>query len=515
MITKIELQEPEKMAIGEVKDELIMRLHDAFLLFREDQYHVSAKAFGDAESGVKDGDFSESLKALKPWLDDLGKSQSENASRIQDLFDRLVSWKKQPASLALATVEQFELIETEVVDEFGMSQSEYLHLSLLEEDIKKGLDLVDQGRTLVGDSLKEIRDKKLYRAYGTFEAYCEQNRGFSRSRAYQFIDEASVVNNLLTAGINPEALPENEAQARALAPLTPERQVEVWSEVKASGKPSAAKIKAIASGGSALTPSPSPSGGEGGKSSPEMIDVSISYKTHGVLSMNPVPDGFIEFNGYVIPVGEAKATQKALNKALAALDQAQDDDGDWDKNLWETPDNIARAIANLLRGGQSICEPCAGSGQIAKAIASLFEEKGWEYELTAIEILKERAAKLEDNRYFSIDANFLEFDFGSDTFDVVVTNPPFDRGLEILEKSLSLLNISGRCLFLLPIAYFQTQERAKQFAGMGAYIHRIYPIVGRVAYLKNGIPESGRQCEDAIFDIRRGKSLNGVEFIWQ
>jgi hypothetical protein len=508
MITKIELQEPEKMAIGEVKDELIMRLHDAFLLFREDQYHVSAKAFGDAESGVKDGDFSESLKALKPWLDDLGKSQSENASRIQDLFDRLVSWKKQPASLALATVEQFELIETEVVDEFGMSQSDVERLTQLEFAI-------DKGRTLIGDSLREIRDAGLYKQYGTFEQYCEKKWGFSKSRAYQLIGEAKVVHNLLASGIEPDALPENEGQARALAAVPPEKQADVWKQASAEGKATAAKIKAIASGGSALTPSPSPSGGEGGKSSPEMIDVSISYKTHGVLSMNPVPDGFIEFNGYVIPVGEAKATQKALNKALAALDQAQDDDGDWDKNLWETPDNIARAIANLLRGGQSICEPCAGSGQIAKAIASLFEEKGWEYELTAIEILKERAAKLEDNRYFSIDANFLEFDFGSDTFDVVVTNPPFDRGLEILEKSLSLLNISGRCLFLLPIAYFQTQERAKQFAGMGAYIHRIYPIVGRVAYLKNGIPESGRQCEDAIFDIRRGKSLNGVEFIWQ
>lgn len=415
---------------------------------------------------------------------------------------------QEPENMALTTVEQFDLIETEVVDEFGMSQGDVERLTQLEFAIQKGIDSIKA----IGESLREIRDSGLYKQYVTFEAYCEAKWGFSRSRAYQYIEAEKTVHNLLTAGINPEALPVNEGQVRALSSVPEDKQAEVWCEVKASGKPTAAKIKAIAT---SLTPSPSPSLGEGGKSSPEMIDVSISYKTHGVLSMNPVPNGFVEFNGYVIPVGEAKATQKALNKALAALDQAQDDDDDWDKNLWETPDNIAKAIANLLRDGLSICEPVAGTGQIARAIVSHFEEKGWEYELTAIEILKDRAAKLEDNRYFSIDADFLEFDFGSEKFDVVVTNPPFDKGLDILKKSLSLLNISGRCLFLLPIAYFQTQERAKQFAGMGAYIHRVYPIVGRVAYLKNGIPESGRQCEDAVFDIRKGKSLNGVEFIWQ
>ena len=169
----------------------------------------------------------------------------------------------------------------------------------------------------------------------------------------------------------------------------------------------------------------------------------------------------------------------------------------------------------LLCDGLSILEPCAGTGMIARAIVDICEIGGWEYELTAIEIRKDRAAVLEDNRYFSIDADFLDFDFGDERFDVVITNPPFDIGMEILERSLDLIKADGRCLFLLPIAYFQSQDRAKKFAKLNAHIHRVYPIVGRVAYLKNGVPETGRQCEDAVFDVRLGKLDGGVEFIWQ
>lgn len=457
MIAKIELIKPEEMAIAEVKDELIMRLHDAFLLYREDQAHGASKAFGDAENAVKDGDWAEGFRALSPWLDNLRLSQFENASRMDDLFERLIKWKNEPQSSALVAPEQLEVVDVEMVDEFGMSQEEVERLVQLEYAIKVGVE----GFRLAGEALREIRDTKLYKQYGTFEQYCEKKWKFTKTRAYQLMDAEKTVNNLLTAGINPEALPVNEAQVRALSALPEDRQVEVWSEAKAAGKVTAARIKAIASGGSALTltPSPSPMGGEGGKSSPDV----------------------------------------------------------WNPNLWETPTHIAKAMAMILNEDEAlILEPCAGTGQIARAIADIRDLAGWDCELMAIEILKERSEKLEDNRYFSIDADFIDFDFGDQRFDAVVTNPPFDIGLDILEKSLLLLKSGGRCLFLLPIAYFQTQERAKKFATFNAHIHGIYPIVGRVAYLKNGIPETGRQCDDAIFDVRLGADCEGgMEFIWQ
>ena len=42
-----------------------------------------------------------------------------------------------------------------------------------------------------GKSLKELRDKRLYRStHRTFEEYCRERFGYNRSRSYQFIDAA-------------------------------------------------------------------------------------------------------------------------------------------------------------------------------------------------------------------------------------------------------------------------------------------------------------------------------------
>ncbi len=92
----------------------------------------------------------------------------------------------------------------------------------LEEVIKQGLNtFVD-----VGNALLEIRDKRLYRAdYSTFEGYCQERWGFSRSRAHRLIEAAETTKNLLPIG---NTLPLNESQARPLTSLEPEMQVEAW-----------------------------------------------------------------------------------------------------------------------------------------------------------------------------------------------------------------------------------------------------------------------------------------------
>jgi len=61
---------------------------------------------------------------------------------------------------------------------------------------------------------------------GTFEAYCKGEWDFTRMRASQLIAAAGVVKNVN----NCLQIPSNEAQARPLAQLPPEKQVEVWDE---------------------------------------------------------------------------------------------------------------------------------------------------------------------------------------------------------------------------------------------------------------------------------------------
>ena len=87
----------------------------------------------------------------------------------------------------------------------------------LEETIRQGLNtFVD-----VGNALLEIRDKRLYRQeYSTFEEYCREQWSFTKQRAYQLMDAATVVDTIQKSTIV-DFFPKTESQARPLASLEP------------------------------------------------------------------------------------------------------------------------------------------------------------------------------------------------------------------------------------------------------------------------------------------------------
>lgn len=82
---------------------------------------------------------------------------------------------------------------------------------------------------LIGKALKEIRDDRLYRIllFQTFETYTRARWEIGKSQAYRLIEACRVVDNLSPIG---DALPENEAQVRSLAPLKPAAQRKIWSD---------------------------------------------------------------------------------------------------------------------------------------------------------------------------------------------------------------------------------------------------------------------------------------------
>jgi hypothetical protein len=93
----------------------------------------------------------------------------------------------------------------------------------------------------VGNALVRIRDDKQYLGpYKTFEEYCQRRWGFSRPRAYQYIESAGVVGDLSTivdiapnsSGKTPIPAPSNEAQARVIAEASDDAQVRkrIWRE---------------------------------------------------------------------------------------------------------------------------------------------------------------------------------------------------------------------------------------------------------------------------------------------
>ncbi|MHC5722909.1 MAG: hypothetical protein ACYTXY_01910 [Nostoc sp.] len=117
---------------------------------------------------------------------------------------------------------------------------------LTEQEIRDRLLLerkVERAFFEAGKALAELRDRKLYRStHKTFEEYCKQRFGYTRIAASYKIAAATVMDNLLTNGL--QILPNNERQVRPLASLEPEVQREAWQKAveEAGGKVPSGRI---------------------------------------------------------------------------------------------------------------------------------------------------------------------------------------------------------------------------------------------------------------------------------
>lgn len=120
-----------------------------------------------------------------------------------------------------------------------LSAEEKALLKTHEVTIKAGLQTFHD----VGMAFAEIRDRGLYREHGTFDDYCHKVWKVSRSKAYRYMAAAKCVDNLKCRHVatnEPLAIPATEKQARKMAKLKPEAQVEVAKAVaKKTSAPSA------------------------------------------------------------------------------------------------------------------------------------------------------------------------------------------------------------------------------------------------------------------------------------
>jgi hypothetical protein len=206
-------------------------------------------------------------------------------------------------------------------------------------------------------------------------------------------------------------------------------------------------------------------------------------------------------------------------------------------NDYETPSKIAQAITGLiLPSDHCILEPCAGTGQIARHFPK-------DKYVDCFEIKPSRFYQGHD--WFvsrRVNTIWYNLDFLGKSchvkYHVVITNPPFNLMMEFVEKSLSLLDPTyphARLLFLMPLDWNCTKKRSQQFKELDAHVHHVHQIPERIDYLINGVPcsetqkvidgvpvfgkggkpvmMSGRQCVDAVFDIRPGKHNAASSFL--
>jgi phage N-6-adenine-methyltransferase len=115
-------------------------------------------------------------------------------------------------------------------------------LERCEATIARGLDTFVE----VGEALMEIRERRLYKAYGTFEHYCRERWRMTRQHANRTIAAAEVARALEPIGSIP-----TEAAARELRPVMSSASAEqveaVWTEVveEHGPKPTAAQVREV------------------------------------------------------------------------------------------------------------------------------------------------------------------------------------------------------------------------------------------------------------------------------
>jgi len=124
-----------------------------------------------------------------------------------------------------------------------LSEQEKDELQTIESLVKEE---ITRSYIKVGRGLQEIRDKKLYREYGTFEEYVEERCSIKGRTAYQLMRAAAIAEELRA---KVQVLPASERIARELGKIKDsDERVAVWKQVTAANpKPTAREVDEIVS----------------------------------------------------------------------------------------------------------------------------------------------------------------------------------------------------------------------------------------------------------------------------
>lgn len=170
---------------------------------------------------------------------------------------------------------------------------------------------------------------------------------------------------------------------------------------------------------------------------------------------------------------------------------------------YETPDPEARMLAaQVLSGDELIIDAGAGCGNITQHLIRDGRR------VIAIEANPKRLMIGQERwpKALWIKKDFLNvtpWDFGNpQRVDLVIGNPPFSLLVDFINHSFGeLLKPTGRIVLLLPGDTFHKPTIIKAIKQPFDLDER--KVIGRISYLKDGIPQSGRQIYDSIFILSR------------
>lgn len=165
------------------------------------------------------------------------------------------------------------------------------------------------------------------------------------------------------------------------------------------------------------------------------------------------------------------------------------------KTFYPTPPSLIRRMVEKINGNpRKFLEPSAGKGDLIDGVLAKLRQ--WP-DVFAIEIDPVLQATLRGKNLRLLDADFLSF-AAPDQFDLIVANPPFDRGDAHLLKAISIM-YSGQIIFLLNAETLRNpctnlrKELVKKLDELGA----------EVEYIQNAFLDAERQTavEVALVNI--------------
>lgn len=120
----------------------------------------------------------------------------------------------------------------------ALAPNEQFRFEQCEKAIERGLKTFVE----VGRALTEIRDNKLYRiGFKTFEAYCKDRWEIGRSRAYELIDQAKVVDAVYSGEVILSAVADiSKRDVRAIKDDLPAISTEIQARIKSGEEPGTA-----------------------------------------------------------------------------------------------------------------------------------------------------------------------------------------------------------------------------------------------------------------------------------
>ena len=131
-----------------------------------------------------------------------------------------------------------------------------------------------------------------------------------------------------------------------------------------------------------------------------------------------------------------------------------------------------------------ILDPCAGGDEInVMSYPTALNEFNGNLKIDTIDIREDSRAKVK--------GNFLEIDT-KDKYDVIITNPPFNISLDIINKALDDVKEGGFVIMLLRLNYFGGKVRRNLWENnmpKYCFVHN-----KRIGFLNNGKTDSIEYC---------------------